>query len=112
MPNTLNPMQMQQMQYMNAPPDIQAGASEIFQRQKLAELLRQQAMEPIKADEYTKTGSGQWAAPPQIVKVGMDYMGWGTRKSIFSHFSVPGDGDNKKVDKPGMSSDMNIKHVG
>lgn len=71
MPNNRDPMYMQQMQYMNAPPDIQAGASEIFQRQKLAELLRQQAMEPIKADEYSKTGSGQWAAPPQIVKVGM-----------------------------------------
>ena len=71
MPNTYNPMQMQQMQYMNAPPDIQAGASQIFQQQKLAELLRQQAMEPIKADEYSKTGSGQWAAPPQIVKVGI-----------------------------------------
>ena len=62
---------MQKMQYMNAPPDIQAGASEIFQRQKLAEMLRQQAIDPIKADEYSKTGSGQWAAPPQIVKVGM-----------------------------------------
>lgn len=49
---------------------------------------------------------------PQIVKVGMDYMGWGTRKSIFGHFSVPGDGDNKKVDKPGMNDGMNIKHVG
>ena len=48
---------------------------------------------------------------PQIVKVGMDYMGWGTRKSIFNHFSVPADGENKKVDKPGMSSEMNIKHV-
>jgi hypothetical protein len=64
-------MQMQQMQYMNAPPDIQAGASQLFQQQKLAELLRQQASTPIQADEYTKSGSGQWAAPPQIVKVGL-----------------------------------------
>jgi hypothetical protein len=60
MPNTLNPMQMQMMGYMNAPPDIQAGASEIFRQQQLADLLRKQAIEPIKADEYSKTGSGQW----------------------------------------------------
>lgn len=71
MPNTLNPMQMQMMGYMNAPPDIQAGASEIFKQQQLADLLRKQAIEPIKADEYSKTGSGQWAAPPQIVPVGI-----------------------------------------
>lgn len=48
---------------------------------------------------------------PQISKVGMDNMGWGSRASIFGHFSVPGDGSNKKVDKPGMSSEMNIKHT-
>ena len=62
---------MQQMQYMTAPPDIQQGAAELFQQQRLAELLRKQATDPIKADEYTKTGGGQWAAPAQIVSVGL-----------------------------------------
>ena len=71
MPNTYDPTKMQMMGYLNAPPDIQAGASEIFRQQQLADLLRKQAVEPIKADEYTKSGSGQWAAPPQIVPVGI-----------------------------------------
>lgn len=71
MPNIPDINKMQMMGYMNAPPDIQAGASEIFRQQQLADLLRKQAIEPIKADEYSKTGSGQWAAPPQIVPVGI-----------------------------------------
>jgi len=71
MPNTYDPTKMQMMGYLNAPPDIQAGASEIFKQQKLAELLRNQAIAPIKADEYTHAGSGQWAAPPQIVPIGI-----------------------------------------
>jgi len=71
MPNIPDINKMQMMGYLNAPPDIQAGASEIFRQQQLADLLRKQAIEPIKADEYTKSGSGQWAAPPQIVPVGI-----------------------------------------
>lgn len=70
MANTYNPNQNWQ-QYAGAPHDIQAGASEIFNQLEMAKMLRKQGIDPIKSDEYTKSGSGQWAAPPQIVQVGM-----------------------------------------
>lgn len=67
---TPNPMNMQMMGLMTGPPDVQAGASDLFQRMELAKMLRQNAMEPIKADQYASAGGGQYAAPQQIVKVG------------------------------------------
>ncbi len=46
---------------------------------------------------------------PQIVKVDMDVMGWGSRKSIFSQL-----GDDPKSNNPAKPTapEMTIKHVG
>jgi len=46
---------------------------------------------------------------PQIVKIDMDEMGWGTRKSIFSHMTA-----DPRSQNPGQPSapEMTIKHTG
>jgi hypothetical protein len=46
---------------------------------------------------------------PQIVKVDMDQMGWGSRKSIFGHMN-----SSPVSQDPGQPSapEMTIKHVG
>lgn len=63
-----NPMQ----QFQGAPPDIEQGAMDLFQRQQLAQMLMQRGLEPMGDTQYTHSGGGQWAAPPQAIK-----QGWG-----------------------------------
>ena len=65
---TYNPMQ----QFVGAPPEIEQGAMDLFQRQQLAQMLMQRGLEPAGDTQYTHSGGGQWAAPPQAIK-----QGWG-----------------------------------
>ena len=46
---------------------------------------------------------------PQIVKVGMDFYGWGARSSIFAE--LKGDAKGNNAAPPG-APEMTIKHVG
>jgi hypothetical protein len=46
---------------------------------------------------------------PQIVKVGMDYFGWGSRSSIFGQLKGDVRSNNPA---PPHAPEMTIKHVG
>ena len=52
---------------------------------------------------------------PQIVKVGLDYMDWGTRASLFRQMSGDASAENGAASsQPSQPSapEMGIKHIG
>lgn len=69
---TYNPTVQQYQQFQGAPPEIEQGAMDLFQRQQLAQMLMQRGLDPAGDTQYTHSGGGQWAAPPQAIK-----QGWG-----------------------------------
>lgn len=68
MPYTPDINRMQMMEYANAPSEIQTGASDIFNRIEMAKMLRDKSVMADTGTQYTKSGSGQWAAPPQAIQ--------------------------------------------
>ena len=71
MANLQDPNSFYMQNMASAPPDMQASALDQMKLLKLAEALRAQAISPIDSSQIVHTGGGQWAAPDQIVPVGI-----------------------------------------
>ena len=48
---------------------------------------------------------------PQIIKVGMDYMGFGSRASMFAKLTGTAAGTNNNGTAPPAGPEMTIKHT-